>query len=167
MAMKALAAMFEKAGCTAVRTHIQSGNVVFQAPEAVARRIPDTIARAIRTGVGLTVPVVMRTAADLASVTKRNPFLKPGVQPEALHVAFLAGVPAADRVKRLDPKRSPGDSFTVRGRDIYLHLPNGTARSKLTNAWFDAALATVSTVRNWRTVLALAAMAASREPEQS
>ena len=41
------------------------------------------------------------------------------------------------------------------GRDIYLRLPNGVARTKLTNAWFDRELATTSTVRNWRTVLEL------------
>ena len=37
--------------------------------------------------------------------------------------------------------------------------PNGVARSKLTNAYFDRALATVSTIRNWRTVLAVLELA--------
>jgi hypothetical protein len=40
----------------------------------------------------------------------------------------------------------------VRGREVFLHLPNGMARTKLTNAYFDARLATTSTGRNWRTV---------------
>ena len=30
------------------------------------------------------------------------------------------------------------------------------ARTKLTNAWFDSQLTTVSTLRNWKTVLELA-----------
>ena len=44
------------------------------------------------------------------------------------------------------------------GREIYLHLPGGVADSKLTNAYFDARLATISTARNWRTVLKLLEM---------
>jgi len=64
-------------------------------------------------------------------------------------------------VSALDPKRSPPDELVVRGRDIYLRLPNGVARSKLTNAYFDATLRTTSTLRNWRTVLQLLEMARS------
>jgi len=47
----------------------------------------------------------------------------------------------------------------VKGREIYLWLPNGFGRSKLSNAYFDSKLATVSTARNWRTVLKLKEMA--------
>ncbi len=46
----------------------------------------------------------------------------------------------------------------MRGREIYLHLPNGMGRTKLSNAYFDGKLATVSTARNWRTVTALLAL---------
>jgi uncharacterized protein (DUF1697 family) len=37
-------------------------------------------------------------------------------------------------------------------------LPNGGARTRLTNAYFDSKLATTSTVRNWRTVVKLVEM---------
>ena len=43
----------------------------------------------------------------------------------------------------------------MRGREIYLQCPNGVGRTKLTNAYFDSGLATISTGRNWRTVLKL------------
>ena len=57
-----------------------------------------------------------------------------------------------------DPNRSPPDEFLVRGREVFLHLPEGVADSKLTNAYFDSKLATVCTARNWRTVTTLLAM---------
>ena len=47
----------------------------------------------------------------------------------------------------------------MRGREIYLRCPNGLARTKLTNEYFESRLATTSTVRNWRTVLKLVDMA--------
>jgi uncharacterized protein (DUF1697 family) len=37
-------------------------------------------------------------------------------------------------------------------------LPKGFAQTKLTNAYFDSKLATVSTFRNWRTVMKVLAV---------
>jgi len=150
--MKDLAALFTDAGCGSVATYIQSGNVVFAASPVLARRIPALIEKAISNDFGFRVPVVTRTGRELRRIVRGNPFLKAGADAETLHVAFLAGTPAAARAKALDPDRSPPDAFSVRGREIYLHCPNGFARTKLTNAYFDSKLGTTSTVRNWRTV---------------
>lgn len=80
------------------------------------------------------------------------------MHPNPLHVAFLAQVPDPARVAALDPDRSPPDRFLVRGAEVYLHLAGGVAGTRLTNAWFDARLATTSTVRNWKTVRDLVAL---------
>lgn len=156
--MAALAAIFEDAGCRAVRTYIQSGNVVFEAGATLARRVPRLVADAIASRLGLAIPVVARTAVQLDAVVRGNPWMTPGADLEALHVAFLAGEPAASDVAGLDPDRSPPDAFVVRGSEIYLRCPGGIGKTKLTNAYFDARLKTVSTVRNWRTVVHLAAI---------
>jgi uncharacterized protein (DUF1697 family) len=66
-------------------------------------------------------------------------------------------------VAGLDAGRSGPDAFAVAGREIYLHLANGVAGTKLTNAYFDSKLKTVSTIRNWRTVLKLAQLVAAPE----
>jgi uncharacterized protein (DUF1697 family) len=50
------------------------------------------------------------------------------------------------------------DSFIVRGGEIYLCCPKGVGRTKLTNGYFDSRLGTISTGRNWRTVLKLVEM---------
>jgi uncharacterized protein (DUF1697 family) len=107
----------------------------------------------------LRVPVVTRTADELREVSEQNPFLAAGADAAALHVVFLADRPSPARAAALDPQRSPGDALALRGRDIYLHCPHGVARSKLTNDYFDSKLATVSTARNWKTVLRLLELA--------
>jgi len=66
----------------------------------------------------------------------------------------------ADRIARLELDRSPPDA--VVGAEVYLSLPNGVARSKLSNAWLDPRLGVVSTMRNWRTVTKLAALVEAR-----
>ena len=153
--IKDLIAMFTDAGCSAVRTYIQSGNVVFEARQDLANTIPALIAAAISDRFGARVPVITRTAAELREVARSNPFLRAGVDTGTLHVMFLANSPEAGKVASLDPNRSPTDEFVVRGREVYLRCPNGLARTKLTNGYFDSKLATTSTVRNWRTVLKL------------
>lgn len=158
--MKELAAIFAREGCEEVRTYIQSGNVVFRAPSRGVERLASAIARRILEQHGLTTPVVLRSEEELAAVARDNPFLRPGEDSKPLHVLFLADVPEPGRVAALDPARSPPDAFAVRGREVYLHCPNGVGKTRLTNAYFDSALKTVSTGRNWNTVLKLRALAA-------
>jgi hypothetical protein len=50
-----------------------------------------------------------------------------------VHVGFLADRPEAAAPEGLDPRRSPQDEFVVTGREVFLHLPSGVARSTLTN----------------------------------
>ncbi len=156
--MPELAALFEGAGCTAVRTFIQSGNVLFAAPAALARRLPDEIASRIEKRHGLRVPVILRSAAALRQVAASNPFLGAGAEPKRLHVAFLSAAPDRESVARLDPARSPPDAFAVKGSEVYLSLPNGVGRTRLTNDYFDRMLSATSTLRNWNTVLELVAL---------
>ncbi len=158
--MKDLAAIFTEAGCRDVKTYIQSGNVVFEAEDSLARRLPKSISTAILERFGYHVPVVMRTAEALVEVVEGNPFLEPDIDIKKLHVAFLADRPTEERVSALDTERSSPDELALHGREIYLRLPNGVARTKLTNKYFDSKLATTSTVRNWKTVLKLVEMTA-------
>lgn len=157
--MKDLLAMFAKAGCADARNYIQSGNVVFRAKSPLAKKIPGVIAAAIRKQFGFEAPVLTRTATELRRIVRDNPYLGRGVDEKLIGVGFLADLPTKARVASLDPDRSPPDEFEVRGREIYFCFPNGSARSKLTNAYFDSKLSTTTTVRNWRTTLKLVEMA--------
>ncbi len=155
LAMSGLKAIFESAGCARVETIIQSGNVVFEASEAIARNLAPVIEAQIRLRFGIAAPVFLRSGAALRGIVESNPFLRAGVDPARLHVMCLTSRPSADDVAALDPQRSPPDEFILRDREIYLRLPNGVARSKLTNAYFEKALRTIGTARNWRTMTRL------------
>ena len=154
--MKQLAALFVDAGCRNVQTHIQSGNVIFEASPKILAKLATQVTSGIEKQFGCRIPVVLRTVAELDAVVKNNPYLqKPASSDTAedmLHVYFLAKAPSAEQVAQLDSARSLPDGFIVQGREIFLQLPNGMARTKLTNAYFDSRLSTVSTARNWRTV---------------
>jgi uncharacterized protein (DUF1697 family) len=164
--MPSLAAIFTAIGCAAVQTYIQSGNILFTATPACALRVAELVPQAVSERFGFRPVILLRTAVEIAQVAASNPFLPTADSPsDPLHVAFLADAPTLAQIQSLDPHRSPGDSFQVRGREIYLHLPQGVGKSKLTNAYFDSKLATTSTLRNWRTVLKLCAMTQALTPE--
>ncbi len=148
--MRELAALFAAAGCVDVATYIQSGNVVFGAPADGVAGLAEVLEAGILGRFGVRSPVILRTAAEVRGAYTGNPFR--GAAEEMLHVYFLRDLPTKAQVKGLDYERSAPDAFAVVGREIYLHLPNGMARTKLSNVYFDKALGTVCTARNWRTV---------------
>ena len=78
-----------------------------------------------------------------------NPFRS--ADPSKLHVGFMAEKPSAAAVAKLDKKRFLPDEFTVNSAELYLHLPNGMARTKLPG-YLDRQLKIPTTVRNWNTV---------------
>ncbi|GAC1351356.1 MAG: DUF1697 domain-containing protein [Polyangiales bacterium] len=156
--MKDLVTMLDAEGCREVVTYIQSGNAVFRATEACAFRLPTAIEKAVKSRCGFQAMVLVRTAANIQRVAQDNPFVRDGVDVGALYVMFLKDWPSADRVAALDTKRSPTDTFELRGREVYLHCPNGVGRTKLTNDYFDKTLAMTGTTRNYRTVLKLVEM---------
>lgn len=154
--MSALRAAFENAGAKEVTTYIQSGNVMFAAADKSIDRMAAAVRSEISKQFGIEPPIVFRTLDELEQVVVSNPFLASGTPENALHVFFLADLPDPSDVAMLDAERSPGDQFVVKGREIFAYLPNGVSNSKLTNAYFDSKLRTISTLRNWRTVTTLA-----------
>lgn len=150
--MDELARSFEHAGCASVKTYIQSGNVVFVAAPSIALNARESVAAAVSAQLGTDIPIVLRSVADLARVVEENPFLAESQDPRTLHVGFLSDRPLPDRVLSLDPDRSPPDDFAVRGKEIYLRLPNGMSGTRFTASYVERVLATSATFRNWRTV---------------
>lgn len=159
--MTDLARIFASLGCDDVVTCIQSGNVVFRAPRVVLARLPRAVPEEIAGQFGFEAPIVLRSGLEMCRIAAEHPFDGRGVDPKSLYVAFLRDVPGAKAAAALDAQRSPGDVFRVRGAEVYLRFGSatGAARTKLTVDWFDRQLATVTTVRNWRTTRTLCEMA--------
>ena len=157
--MKELVAMFVDAGCDDVRTYIQSGNVLYRRKPTGYEDIPSLISASILDRFGHRIPIITRTRQEFSAVVRANPFAGSDADADKLHVVFLPETPEAASVEALDPDRSPGDKFAVLGREVYLYCPNGFARTKLTNSYFDSRLSTTTTTRNWRTVLKLLELA--------
>jgi len=156
--MPDLRKLFEALGAEDVRTHVQSGNVVFRSsirsPEELVAAVEDRIS----SDLGLDINVLVRTKAQLAKILSDSPFAS-SADPSKLHVTLLAAEPDGGRVAALDPSKFEPDAFEVIGREVHLHCPEGYGRTKLNNAFLEKKLDRVGTTRNWRTVTTLAEMA--------
>jgi uncharacterized protein (DUF1697 family) len=151
--MAGLRAAFETVGCTDVRTHIQSGNVVFRARSTSATALRRRLERAVGEHCGVTSTVVLRTWPELRRTAESHPF---GADTSRSAVTFLADEPPAAAVRRLRQLDIAPDEAKVIGRDVHIHYPHGIQGSRLTGALLERTLGVEGTNRNWRTVARLA-----------
>jgi len=146
--MDALKALHESLGFKGVRTHLQSGNVVFQAKSADAARIEHAIQKTLH----MELTVVIRTAAELRQALKANPLPDRVSDPSAYVIAFLSAQP--EDPAALDAYTGP-EEMRLLGRELYIYYGEGMGRSKLTNTLIERKLGVKATARNWNTVTKL------------
>ena len=142
-----------------VQTFIQSGNVLFESAEE-EEPLRKIIEQQNAAQLGFLVTVVLRTAAELAQLTRNCPFSKEAILQselssgvECLYVSLLAQSPRPEAFQSLDAFKSEEDECRLMGRDIYLLLPHGIRNSKLTNNL--QRLGVAFTIRNWKTLTKL------------
>jgi uncharacterized protein (DUF1697 family) len=151
--MPRLAEVLTARGHANVRTHLRSGNVVLDSALTEAELVAD-LEEAIETEFGFAVPVVVRTGAELAAVIAGDPFADLATDPAKYLVTFLPTPPARGKVAELPPVEGGGE-YLVRGRELYLWLPDGVANTPLASWKWDRLLGIAGTGRNWRTVTKL------------
>jgi uncharacterized protein (DUF1697 family) len=149
VSMPRLREVLTERGYGAVRTHLASGNVILDSA------LPETelgaeLARAIQEEFGFDVPVVLRTAAELAEVHAADPLGHLVTDPSRYSVTFFPEAPDPERVAAA-PKGEGGESV-LRGRELYLWLPGGMQNSGVGGVKWDRVLGVAGTNRNWNTV---------------
>jgi uncharacterized protein (DUF1697 family) len=155
LSMADLRAVLERAGCTDVRTYLQSGNAVVTWTRS-AQELERAVARELATH-GLPVPVLVRSAAEIDSVVERNPWPGEDLDPKLFHVGFLFDEPDRERVSAVDAEALLPERLAVSGREAYLYYARGVQKSRLDRVELGVSM----TARNWRTVLALQELASS------
>jgi len=143
-----------------VQTYIQSGNVVFQCPPTDPKKLGTQIADKIRDVYGFEVPTLIRKATDLTEAMETNPYLKDEDNDQKkLMVLFLTDVPATDRIEHLASYSYPPEEYTIEGKTIFYHSPNGFAKAKMSTNFFESKLKVSASGRNLNTVRKLISMA--------
>jgi uncharacterized protein (DUF1697 family) len=152
--MAELRSVCEAAGLTDVRTLIASGNVVFTSSARSAAKLRELLEREIEQHFGFPVIVVVRTPAQLRAVVDGLPF----DDAEHAHVSFLVSGPEQEAVRQLQDALVNDAQLEVAGDHAYLLTPKGLGQGFL-RPGADRRFGKVGTVRNWRTVTKVLALA--------
>jgi uncharacterized protein (DUF1697 family) len=157
--MDQLRSSFSALGFSNVKTYVQSGNIVFEAPNDSIASFSKQIEQKILHDFGFLAPVFMRTSKEMEKIIKGNPFLNlPAIDHSKLHVTFLSDTPLKTASEQLLPLAVEPEQFYIAGREIYLYCPNGYGNTKLSNTAIEKKLSVGATTRNWTTTKTLLAM---------
>ena len=151
--MAELKAIAEGLGLAEVSTYIQSGNVIFRDggdPAEIAARLD----AALGDRLGKSPGVFLRTPVELRAVLDGNPFA--AMAPERVLVSFFSEPPGDDALHGF--VAPDGEEAVMRGREIFVHYPIGSGRSKIRLPALKA-----GTSRNINTVARLAELASGLE----
>jgi len=144
-----------------VESYIQSGNLVFRAAGR-ATDLEGVLERAIERRFDLSVPVLVRPAADWPGYVGDNPFPRASKEePNLVMLALSKKPPRKDAVDRLRERAADGERIEQVGDALWIHYAGGSGRSKLSPSVLDRLAGSPVTTRNWRTVLKLDEMTRS------
>lgn len=156
--MAELTALLEQLGLARVRTYVQSGNVVFEAPGRSPRALATRIGDGVEQRFGFRPHVLVLRADQLSAAAAANPFPDAEAEPKSLHLFFLDRPPSSPDLGALARLKAADETFALEDAIFYLHAPSGVGRSKLA-AQAEKKLGVPATARNWRTVTTLIEMA--------
>lgn len=149
--MKSLASALETAGFHAVRTYIQSGNIVFRSASRDPGALATKIERLVERNFACTPAVLVISKAQLAAAIRANPFQDAQHNHKLLHLYFLASPPKSPDIDSLGRVAAGREAFALNGGVFYLWTPDGFADSVLRSR-IERCLGVPATARNWRTV---------------
>jgi len=144
---------FAAAGCDGVKTYIQSGNIIFGAPDAD----PTAVLRKVESGLvkllGGEVVVLYRSLRELEEMVRCDPFKeeKTGAD-DKRYVTFLSRKPTTKPKLPLCSEKEALKAFRVRNLDVFVVSWKRNGRYGFPNTFIEKELGVPTTTRNWSTV---------------
>jgi uncharacterized protein (DUF1697 family) len=148
--------LLEELGYSQVRTLLNSGNAVFESSGRAKAKHAQAIAAALQARFGVSTPVIVKSAAELAAIVRGNPIVPPDADHSRFLVAMAADGATLQSLKPLVSLAHERERFVITKDAAYLHCPGALLESKVAEALLGKVGKSV-TSRNWATVLKLAA----------
>jgi uncharacterized protein (DUF1697 family) len=160
VAMSDLRAFLSELGFAQPRSLLQSGNLIFDAGRKTGPALERLIEQKLALRFNLKTDIMVRSAAEWASIVARNPFRDEAARdPARLVVVFLKSKATARAFDELRGAITGPEIVHGDGCHAYIVYPDGIGRSRLTPALIERKLLTRGTARNWNTVTKVAALA--------
>lgn len=160
--MNNLRDMFRHLGFKNVVSYIQSGNVIFDAPEQDEDQLANEIQKQIEVTFGYEVPVIIFSSTDLKVILEQFPFEEKEGWRE--YITFLSDQPSKEQIERLETLSSDIETFQVANRAVYIHIDKQSDQKPLfSSSFIQKQLNIPATNRNLRSVNKIWELASSSE----
>jgi uncharacterized protein (DUF1697 family) len=164
VAMADLRPMLSDLGFRAVRTLLNSGNAVFDAPAAPASEHAARIEAALASTLGVSARVVVLPGSVLHAVVSENPLRTAAdANPAAFLVGFVPDVAALAALAPLAAADWSPEALAVGRHAAYIDCAGAILKSRVLAA-IGPALGDRVTTRNWATVRKIHDLLASPSP---
>jgi len=155
--MSELKTMIEKLGFENVLTYIQSGNVIFEHTSNHPEQFKNTLRIALEEKYGFSVYIDVLRVGEIRKIYIDLPFdnIDLNADGSKVIVCFLSDKPEAESLSLLKEFLTPREELISLDKVLYLHCPEGSGKSKVSNAVIERKLNVSSTARNLKTVAKL------------
>ena len=151
--MAELRDVLTKSGLTAVKTYIQSGNVIFQYQDIGIEVLELKIQKIIIAYFGFEVSVLVRTKTDIETLFNDCPFSEE--KKTNSYFIILREAPETDLIAEISKLTTSAEEFIITKNCIYIFYALGAGKGKLGVNFFERKLKITATARNYKTMVKL------------
>lgn len=156
--MADLRAAMEALGYANVRTLLNSGNAVFDAPAGPAATHAKRLAGAVLEKTGVDCEVIVKSAAELGAAIAEHPLRRHADDAAKLLALFTQDASTLALLEPLSRQDWAPEAIAVGEQAAWLWCADGIIQSRIVKA-VGKVLGTRGTARNWATLVKLQAMA--------
>jgi len=149
--MSDLVKSFENQGFLSVKHYLNTGNIVFNVENASStiKSMEQSITEMIRNEFDLNIHVIVLSKKDLVQITEAYPF--ESEDGKNMYVTLMQNPPIPELSSSIESVKKPVDSFLITGNVLYLYVPSGYGKSKLSNNFIEKKGQVTATTRNINT----------------
>ncbi|WGD33602.1 DUF1697 domain-containing protein [Olleya sp. YS] len=151
--MQDLRQLLDDLSFKAVKTYIQTGNIVFKSSEIDKQVLESKIKTAILNQFNFQIPVLIKTPEEIHSILERCPFNTDEKQNS--YFALLFAKVTKQQKEAISSYSFPNEKFQLINNCIYLYSSTGYGRAKANNNFFEKKLNITATTRNYKTLIKL------------
>ncbi len=157
--MADLRAMVADLGLSAPRTVVATGNLVFEADAEPPRQLEARLEAAFAARFGKPIAIIVRSGADWLRLAASNPFPQEAAAAGSrVHVRVMREPMGEGELERLAPYADHGEELRLIGGDLWIHFKEALPSEGRLLGQLSSRRGGIGTVRNWNTVVKIAAM---------
>jgi len=154
ISMSDLTELFYKLGYDNIKTHLNTGNVMFNSETSNICEMEDEIRKIIFGNLNLEIEIVVRTSDELSNIVSSYKFESPDGKNR--YVTLLKTI-LNDELKGLlseevDKFRKEKDLYEILDKEVKLYIPGGYGETKINNKFIEKKSKIFATTRNINTI---------------